>query len=278
LTKQPQSNPEIARSITLGDLTANVHDVGSGPPVLLIHGSGPGVTAYANWRLVMPRLAGEYRLIAPDMLGFGYTEAGAVRFDLARWTRQCVDLLDALNLDRVAVIGNSFGGAVGLRLALDHPRRVSRLVLMGAAGTPFPLTAGLDAVWGYEPSRQAMTHLLRDVFVYDGSSIDEDLIDMRYQASMRPGVHERFSALFPAPRQQWINAMSPSPDELAAMRIPTMLVHGRDDKVIPVSSSQQLAVQIPGARLEVLPQCGHWVQIEHTEEFCTLVRAFLRQA
>jgi 2-hydroxymuconate-semialdehyde hydrolase len=101
---------------------------------------------------------------------------------------------------------------------------------------------------------------------------------MRFQASTWPGVHERFSALFPAPRQQWINAMSPSPDELADMRIPTMLVHGRDDKVIPVSSSQQLAEQIPGARLEVIPEGGHWVQIERTDEFCALVLQFLRPA
>jgi 2-hydroxymuconate-semialdehyde hydrolase len=123
-----------------------------------------------------------------------------------------------------------------------------------------------------------MAHLLRDVFVYDGSSIDGDLVDMRYRASTRPGFHERFSALFPAPRQRWIDAMSPSSDELADMRIPTLLVHGRDDKVIPVSSSEQVAEQIPGARLEVFPECGHWVQIERTEEFCALVLEFRGQA
>jgi pimeloyl-ACP methyl ester carboxylesterase len=79
-----------------------------------------------------------------------------------------------------------------------------------------------------------------------------------------------------APRQQWVDAMSPSPDELAALRTPTLLIHGRDDKVIPVSSSRQLAEQIPGARLEVIPECGHWVQIEKTDEFISLVREFLR--
>ena len=145
------SNPEIGQSLQLGDVTTNVHDQGTGSPVLLIHGSGPGVTALANWRLVMPRLAEHHRVIAPDMIGFGYTEASDLQFDLSRWVRQCVDLLDALEIERCAVVGNSFGGAVGLRFAIDHPDRVDHLTLMGAAATPFPLTEGLDQVWGYEP-------------------------------------------------------------------------------------------------------------------------------
>jgi 2-hydroxymuconate-semialdehyde hydrolase len=268
-------DPEIGRAVRLDDATVNVLEAGSGSPVLLIHGSGPGVTAFANWRLVIPRLQDNHRMIAPDMLGFGYTEADDVRFDLERWVSQCVQLLDELGLQRVAVVGNSFGGAVGLRLALDHPERVERLVLMGASATPFPITDGLEAVWGYQPSRESMGHLLREVFVYDGSTITDDLIDMRYQASVRPGFHERFSALFPTPRQQWVDAMSPYPDELKAMRIATMLIHGRDDKVIPADSSRQLAEQIPGARLEIIPECGHWVQIEKTDEFVGLLRDFL---
>jgi 2-hydroxymuconate-semialdehyde hydrolase len=145
-------------------------------------------------------------------------------------------------------------------------------------GAPLPITDGLEAVWSDEPSREAMAHLLRDVFVYDGSAITEDLIEMRYQASIRPGFHERFSALFRAPRQRWVDAMSPSAEELKAMTIPTMLVHGRDDKVIPGNNSHQLADQIPGARLEILPECGHWVQIEKTDEFCGLVPAFLGES
>ncbi len=269
------TDPEIGRRVPLGDVTCNVLDAGSGPPVLLIHGSGPGVTAFANWRLVIPRLSESHRVVAPDMIGFGYTEAGPVGFDLDRWVGQCLDLLDHLGLDRVAVIGNSYGGAVGLRLAIEHPERVDRLVLMGAAATPFAITDGLEAVWGYEPSREAMGHLLRDVFVYDPSAITDDLVDLRYQASTRPGFQERFAALFPAPRQRWVDAMSPSPDELADMSTPTLLVHGRDDKVIPASSSEQLADQIPGARLALIAECGHWVQIEKTDDFLRLVEDFI---
>ena len=271
------SNPEIGQSLQLGDVTTNVHDLGSGSPVLLIHGSGPGVTALANWRLVAPRFAEHHRVIAPDMIGFGYTEAPDLKFDLSRWVRQCVDLLDALEIERSAVVGNSFGGAVGLRFAIDHPDRVDHLTLMGASATPFPLTEGLDEVWGYEPSLELMSHLVRDVFVYDSSAITDDLVELRYQASIRPGFQERFAALFPAPRQRWIDAMSPSQDELRALDIPTLLVHGRDDKVIPADSSRKLAELIPNATLDIVPECGHWVQIEKTDHFCELVLDALRE-
>lgn len=268
-------NPEIGKTIDLNGVSVNVHDQGSGSPVLLIHGSGPGVTAFANWRLIIPRLQDEHRVIAPDMIGFGYTEAGEVGFDMDRWVAQCIDLLDALEIDKVAVMGNSYGGAVALRMSLDHPERIDRLVLMGAAATPFEITEGLEAVWGYEPSVEAMGSLLRDAFVYDSSAITDDLVEMRYRASTRPGFHERFAALFPAPRQRWVDAMSPTPQELASLKAPTLLVHGRDDKVIPASGSEQLARQIPNARLEIIPECGHWVQIEKTDVFVALVSEFL---
>ena len=138
------------------------------------------------------------RVIAPDMAGFGYTRvAEGVTPDRALWVRQLVDLLDALGLQQVSVVGNSFGGAIALALASEHPQRVRSLVLMGAVGVSFPLSEGLDKVWGYVPSHAAMRELL-DVFVYDPSFITDDLVDMRYRASIRDDVQARFAALFPA--------------------------------------------------------------------------------
>ena len=147
------SNPEIGQSITAAGIRTNYHDSGgAGTPVLLIHGSGPGVSAWANWRLVMPALAQQARVIAPDMVGFGYTERpqGFV-YNMDAWVRQAVGLLDALGIERTDLVGNSFGGGLSLALAIAHPERVRRLVLMGSAGVSFPLTEGLDAVWGYTP-------------------------------------------------------------------------------------------------------------------------------
>lgn len=266
---------EIGTQVQLGDLLVNYHDVGEGDPVFLIHGSGPGVSAWANWRTVLPKLAERGRIIAPDMMGFGYTEAPKVEFDLDVWVGQVIDLADHLGLDRFAIVGNSYGGALALHVALRHPERISKLVLMGAVSVPFEITDGLDAVWGYQPDLELMGRLMRDVFVYDGSAIGDDLVQMRYEASTRPTVAERFSALFPAPRQRWVDALAPEPEELASLNIPTLLVHGRDDKVIPLSASDKGLELLPDAKLEVMPECGHWVQIEQNERFCRVVSQFL---
>ncbi len=142
--------PELGKTVVAAGIETNYHDAGSGRPVVLLHGSGPGVTAWANWRLAIPALAARRRVIAPDLVGFGYTaRPPGHRYGLDTWTAHAVGLLDALGLDRVDLVGNSFGGALALSLAIRHPRRIRRLVLMGAAGVRFPITEGLDAVWGY---------------------------------------------------------------------------------------------------------------------------------
>lgn len=270
-------SPEIGRTVQLGPASVNYHDVGDGPPVLLVHGSGPGVTAWANWRLVIPELAQQYRVIAPDMTGFGYTSVPEVRFDLDLWVDQLVGLLDTLGLERAHLVGNSFGGAVALHLAARRPSRVAGLVLMGPVGTGFPITPGLEAVWGYEPSLPAMGHLVREVFVADPSAITDDLVELRYRASIRPGVQERFAALFPAPRQRWVDALALPDETLRGLRHRVLVVHGADDRVIPPEASRRLVGLLPDARLELIADCGHWVQIEHTEGFLALVRAFLAE-
>lgn len=268
-------NPEIASSVDVGGIATNYHDVGTGDPVLLIHGSGPGVSAWANWRAVLPVLSETHRVIAPDVLGFGYTERPeGVSYDLATWTEHLVGLLDALGLDRVAVVGNSFGGALALNLAVCHPDRVSRLVLMGSVGVPFEITEGLDKVWGFEPSLENMVDLM-DVFAYDRSLLTEDLARIRLEAATRPGVHEAFSSMFPAPRQRSVEAMTVPEAYIRELTQPTLIIHGRDDEVIPLSTSMRLHELIEQSQLHVFGQCGHWVQIEHTAGFTRLVGDFL---
>lgn len=269
------TNPEIGRRIQAAGLDTNYHDVGSGFPVLMIHGSGPGVTAWANWRLAMPVLAERRRVIAPDMAGFGYTErkSDAV-YSMDNWVAHAVGVLDALGIEQTDLVGNSFGGALALALAIRHPQRVRKLVLMGAVGVPFPITPGLDAVWGYEPSLDNMRRIM-DVFAYNRALITEELTELRYRASVRPGYQESFSAMFPAPRQRWVDAMV-SPDEaIRGITQPTLIVHGRDDQVIPLANSYRLLELIDNAQLHVFGRCGHWTQIEHAADFSRLVNDFL---
>ena len=190
------TNPEVAESIDVGGIATNYHDVGEGDPVLLIHGSGPGVSAWANWRTVLPELSKNHRVIAPDVLGFGYTEwPDGATSDMATWTEHLVGLMDALGIETAAIIGNSFGGALALNVAAHHPDRVSRLTV---------------------------------------------------------------------------------PDQyIRELTQPTLVIHGRDDEVIPLSNSLRLHELIEQSQLHVFGQCGHWVQIEHAEDFTQLVGNFL---
>ena len=275
------SNPEIAGSVVAAGIRTNVHDVGSGHPVLLIHGSGPGVSAWANWRLVIPELAKQARVIAPDMVGFGFTERldltqPGQRYDMDTWVRQAVGLLDALGIEQTDLIGNSFGGALALALTIRHPQRVRRLVLMGSVGVPFPITQGLDDVWGYTPSFENMRRIM-DYFAWDRSLVNDELAELRYRASIRPGFQESFGAMFPAPRQRWVDALASREEDIRALPHETLIVHGRDDRVIPLLTSLTLAEWIDRSQLHVYGRCGHWTQIEHAARFAKLVGDFLTE-
>lgn len=270
-------NPEIARSIVAAGITTNYHDVGSGFPVLMLHGSGPGVSAWANWRLVMPQLAERARVIAPDMAGFGYTERRPdLRYDMDTWVAQAVGMLDALGIERADLVGNSFGGGLALQVAIRHPHRIRRLVLMGSVGVRFDITPALDAVWGYTPSIETMRGLL-DLFAYDRSLANDDLAKLRYEATIRPGFQESFAAMFPAPRQRWVDAMTSRAEDIKALPHETLVIHGREDLVIPLDTSLTLAQWIPNAQLHVYGKCGHWTQIEHAARFARLVGDFLNE-
>jgi 2-hydroxymuconate-semialdehyde hydrolase len=271
------NSPEIASKIKAAGIPTNYHDVGSGHPVLMIHGSGPGVTAWANWRLVMPELAKKMRVIAPDMVGFGYTERPTgTQYNMDTWVAQAIGLLDALGLEQVDVVGNSFGGGLALAMAIRHPSRVRRLVLMGSAGVGFKLTPGLEAVWGYTPSLENMRSLL-DIFAFDRSLVTDELAQLRYEASIRPGFQEAFSSIFPAPRQRWVEALSSSEKDIRSLGQETLIIHGREDQVVPLANSLTLSQWISRSQLHVFGRCGHWAQIEHAQRFARLVGDFLSE-
>lgn len=271
------ANPEIGEAIVAAGIRTNCHDVGRGPPLLLIHGSGPGVSAWANWRLNLPALAERFRVVAPDMVGFGFTDRPAgISYGMDTWVRHAVGVLDALGIERAHVVGNSFGGALAIALAARHPDRVNRLVLMGSVGVPFPITPALDAVWGYTPSVEQMRRLL-DVFAYDRSLVSDELAVLRHRASVRPGVQEAYAAMFPAPRQRWVDAMTTPAEAIAAIDREALVIHGRDDQVIPLANAHRLLELLPRAQLHVFGRCGHWTQIEYAARFNRQVADFLAE-
>jgi len=267
--------PEIGATTDANGIKTNYLEAGQGPPVVLVHGSGPGVTAYANWRLVMPALAERFRVVAPDMVGFGYTDRPPdVEYSVQTWADQVLGLMDSLGMQRASLVGNSFGGSIALRLATQHPDRVDRLVLMGSMGVDFPITEGLDRVWGYEPSFENMRKVL-DVFAYSRELVNDELAQVRYEASMQPGFQESFAAMFPAPRQRWVEAMKTPEEDIRRLPHRALIVHGREDQVIPVQTSLRLMELLDNGDLHVFSHCGHWSQIERSAEFNRLARDFL---
>lgn len=280
LTLQKQ-DPEIGRSVVAAGIRTNLHDLNAaapGVPLLLIHGSGPGVSAFANWRLVMPALSQSRRVIAPDMAGFGFTQrTDDAEYTLDNWVAHAIGVLDALGVERTDLVGNSFGGALALALAVRHPQRVRRLVLMGSVGVPFELTPALDAVWGYTPSFENMRRMM-DLFAYDRSLVSDELAELRYRASIRPGFQESYSRMFPVPRQRSVDALCSEDNAIRALPHPTLVIHGREDQVIPLATSLKLSSLIPNAQLHVFGKCGHWTQIEHAARFARLVGDFLAEA
>lgn len=269
-----ENKPEIANSIKTGAFNTNYHDIGSGFPVVLLHGSGPGVTAWANWNKLFPLLKDSFRVIAPDMAGFGFTERlENPVYSMNNWVQQTIDLFDALGIEKANLVGNSFGGALALSMAIKYPERINKLVLMGSMGVSFPISYGLDRVWGYTPSEANMEELL-EIFTYDHSFATKDLIKTRYESSMQPGFQESFSAMFPEPRQKSVEKMAANQDYICNIQHETLIVHGREDRVIPIETSMKLMQLIVNAQLHVFGKCGHWTQIEHTKEFANLLINF----
>jgi pimeloyl-ACP methyl ester carboxylesterase len=208
------------------------------------------------------------------MVGFGYSDRpDGVSYSLDTWANQTIGLMDALGIEKTHLVGNSFGGAIALRIASLQPDRVDKLVLMGSMGVSFPITDGLDRVWGYDGTLEGMRSTL-DVFAYSRVLVNEELAKVRYAASVEPGFQEAFSSMFPAPRQRWVEAMTTPEDEIRKLPHRALIVHGREDKVIPLANSYKLEELLDNADLAVFSHCGHWSMIERTADFNRLVRDF----
>lgn len=271
------NNPEIGQSVVAAGIRTNYHDLGSGTPTVLIHGSGPGVSAFSNWRLAFPVLSGQVRVLAPDMVGFGYTDRpDGIEYTLDTWVAHLVGFLDALGIDKANLVGNSFGGALTIATAIRHPQRVGRIVLMGSAGLSFPLTEGLDFAWGYTPSLENMRKML-DLFAYDRSLVNDELAQLRYEASLRAGVQEAYASMFPAPRQRAIEALASPEEDIRRIQASALIIHGREDRILPYTNAIRLFELIPDAQLHLFARCGHWTQIEHSARFNKLLLDFFAE-
>lgn len=279
MTTSSEITPEIGQTVQVGRFAVNYHDQGAGRPVLLLHGSGAGVSAWANWRNTIPVLADFRRVLAPDLIGFGYTDVPEdYQFrHMDSWVEQIIGFMDALDIAQADFIGNSFGASLTLALVVRHPERVGRMVLMGSGGQPFVVNENLMALWGYKPSLEKMKQILQ-IMAWDQSIATDELAELRYRATLRPGAQALFERVFPPPYQRWADALVIDDAALAALEHQTLLIHGRDDAVVPVHVSEDLSRKIKQAQLHVFGCCGHWTQIEQASRFNRLVIDFLQES
>ncbi|OBI49346.1 alpha/beta hydrolase [Mycobacterium kyorinense] len=260
------------------------HEAGDGPPLLLLHGSGPGVTGWRNFRGVLGTFAERFRCLVLEFPGFGVSDDFGghpmiTAFDAVG------RFVDALGLDTVDIIGNSMGGGVALNFAMAQPDRVRRLVTIGGIGrnvfSPGP-AEGIRLLQEFteEPTRERLIRWLHSM-VYDPAVVTEDLIEERWQHATDPatlaGARRMYSR---AAFEQMIQAMESSkgPQPWAMMHrvtAPTLITWGRDDRVSPLDMALIPMRTIPNAELHVFPNCGHWTMIEAKQAFENVVLAFL---
>jgi 2-hydroxymuconate-semialdehyde hydrolase len=276
---------ETSFKLRTGNFTTHCEHSGEGnaETILFLHGSGPGVTAWSNWQFALPALADRFQCLAPDLIGFGATEhpqnpPTGMRSWMRLWVDQCLALLDARQLEKVHLVGNSMGGAIALYLMLEAPERFERVVLMGPIGTPHKITPELDRLWGFydDPSVKMFRHIVR-WFVYDDTFIADRLdtiAQTRFEAAMNPDVQRSFKAMFPAPRQTVIDDLVVPELALRRMDQSVLLVHGRDDKIVPLETSLYLLQHLSKVQLHVFGQCSHWTQIEFARQFNQLLVQF----
>ncbi len=260
-----------------------VAETGDGPPVLLLHGGGPGASGVSNYQRNIGELAKEYRVIVPDLPGYGHSTKGVDGADPFGHLADAIrGLLDELGLDKAHLVGNSYGGACALRLALDTPDRVDRMVLMGPGGigtTRALPTPGLNSLLNYYsgdgPSRLKLEKFIRTYLVFNAADVPDGVIDARYRDSIDPEV----VAAPPLRRPKSLRAvwkMDFTRDaRLSRLPVPTLVLWGAADKVNRPSGGRMLAERMPNCDLYEVANTGHWVQFERAELFNRLCADFL---
>ncbi|MGY2032146.1 alpha/beta fold hydrolase [Nocardia gipuzkoensis] len=277
---------ETGRVIRVGDREIFFSEAGAGPVVVLLHGGGPGAGGLSNYSRNVEPLARRFRVIVPDMPGYGRSTKRIDQSDPFGDLAAAVGgLLDALDIGSAHLIGNSYGGAAALRLAMDRPEKVGKLILMGPGGvgtTRALPTKGLQSLLSYYggdgPSRAKLAEFIREYLVYDAGAVTEEIIDDRYRASLDPDVVAEPPLRRPsgpsALRTLWRMDFTRD-SRLSRVRNPTLVIWGAEDKVNRPSGGRMLAETMPNCDLYLAARTGHWVQWERAELFNELAGAFL---
>lgn len=280
---------EVGRTVRVGDREIFFTESGSGPAVVLLHGGGPGASGLSNYSRNIEALAGRFRVIVLDMPGYGRSTKRIDQSDPFGDLAAAVGgLLDSLGVESAHLVGNSYGGAAALRLAMDRPEKVGRLILMGPGGigtTRALPTKGLQSLLSYYggsgPSRAKLAEFIREYLVYDASAVTEEMIDTRYRAGLDPEVIANPPLRRPsgpsAPKTLWRMDLTRDA-RLRKVAHPTLVIWGAEDRVNRPSGAALLAERMPNCDIYLPANTGHWVQWERADLFNSLAAAFLGDA
>ena len=264
--------------------TLSYHEAGTGAPLILLHGSGPGVFGWANFSRNLPLFAQHFRTIILDMPGYGGSTP-VDGFPVDAGVNATLQLMDKLGIEQTRIIGNSMGGMVGTHFAAKYPHRIDRLCTIGGAGmniySPFP-SEGVNLLVDFteQPTRERLIAWLHSM-VFDPALITEELIEDRWRRATDPIVLEVSRRMYSRAAIKAIAAgmrSNPSWTHLSAIQCPTLMTWGRDDRVTPLDWSLLPMRIIPKCELHVFYDCGHWAMIERQHEFENVVLAFMQRA
>ncbi|TDE26832.1 alpha/beta fold hydrolase [Actinomadura sp. 6K520] len=280
---------ELTYEATLRELATDrgvlrYHEAGEGPPLLMLHGSGPGVTGWRNFRGNLARFAEHFRCLVLEFPGFGVSDPTEEHPMMAAGGA-AGRFLDGLGLDQVDVVGNSMGGIIGAQFAIRRPERVRRLVTVGGLGANIfspGASEGIRLLMEFtdDPSRERLVRWLR-AMVHDQRLVTEELIEERWKQATDPdtlaSARRMYGSKAMAARAKAMaqSAEPPYWAMLHKLKARTLITWGRDDRVSPVDMALVPMRTIPDAQLTIFPNCGHWVMIEQKAAWESAVLAFL---
>lgn len=268
--------PPRGETVEVNGLELHYHDhpvADARGTVVFVHGSGPGASGYSNFKGNVENLtAAGYRVIVPDLPGFGYSSKPTDRdYTSDFFSSSLVGLIQSLHIDTCALVGNSLGGAISIRTALDHPALVNKLVLMAPGGieefeTYMAMPAMAKMISNFVDGaldRDGLGRVL-ETLVFDPVHVTDALID------------ERWAILQDQPPEVLARMVIPNMEsELANIQCPVLSFWGVDDELLPASGGQKITRACRPSRHIEVAECGHWVMVEHRRMFDAACLDFL---
>ena len=264
-----------SRYIDVDGINTHYYEAGAGEALILLHGGGAGADSFGNWRGCLARFADHYHVYAVDMVGFGCTDKPDPQdYSYTQQARNehIIVVIETLGLASVNLIGNSMGGTTSMGVAIERPDLVNKLVLMGSAGVRAPITDELKSIMNYDYTTDGMLRIVRGLTNPD-FRFDEELVNYRHGLSIQDDTKQAYNAVMGWIREQ--GGLYYEEDYIARVTQETLVVNGKLDKVVPLSSAYKLLELIKHSWGYIIPGCGHWAMIEKPVEFTAATLSFL---